>query len=167
MGKLLPFDRNVIAVQPANDHAAPVTVQSLETSSKRHHQGITTRSNNHRAGLAVLEEEKPGIPAEQMLWLAVIARIMEDATAGLTIPGATKCDVERVRNEAVNWFTDNSRDFRDVCILAGLDPDAVRWHALKAIKEAKAQNAPAPRRLSRLGRSLMATTALSPLKMAA
>ena len=79
--KPLAFDRNIIAVQPANDHAAPVMIKPLDASSKRHHQGIAPRSNNHRAGLANVEEE-PETPPERVLWLAVIAQALDEAKGG-------------------------------------------------------------------------------------
>jgi hypothetical protein len=171
MGKPLPFDRNIIAVKPVNDHAAAVTVNSLPPSEKRQHQGATPRTGSHRAGLAVIEEEREP-PAEQGLWLAVIARAFEDATSGLTTAGIGRANAARVRQEAINWFADNTRDFRDVCILAGLDPDAVRQGAMRAIKEAPApqphQPKPMPRRpASPFVRSLMGSSALSPAQKAA
>lgn len=58
---------------------------------------------------------------ERGMWGEVLMRGMADATASLT---ATVCQCElQARREARLWV--GSRDFKEVCELAGLDPEAV------------------------------------------
>ncbi len=61
----------------------------------------------------------------ERLWQAVLARAFDDT------PGKDGKDPERNRDRAAAkaWLLGNSRDFREVCHLALLDPDAVRERA--------------------------------------
>ena len=66
---------------------------------------------------------------EQDLWAAVLHRAVED------ILGTSAHSEYQEHREAVRWLhTYQSRDFRQVCALAGLDSDAVfdRLHAALA-----------------------------------
>ncbi len=58
------------------------------------------------------------------LWVSVIARAVLDAVGhahGNKSPGATRA----AQRAARQWLTDNSADFRNVCALAGVDPEAI------------------------------------------
>ena len=67
---------------------------------------------------------------EKQLWCAVIGRALQDAVGELG-PGASTNGQSRARDEARRWFADNSRDFREACDSAGLDPDAIRDRVLR------------------------------------
>ena len=41
---------------------------------------------------------------------------------------------KRVAEEARVWFTENSRDFQDVCLLANLEPSLIRKFAIRVIR---------------------------------
>lgn len=79
---------------------------------------------------------------ETELWRAVIAQAISDATATVRpkhgkasiSPDKAKAkqvisDAMRERDHAREWLLGDSRDFREVCNLAGLDPEAVRERA--------------------------------------
>ena len=67
---------------------------------------------------------------EKQLWCAVIGRALQDAIGQLG-PGGAMNGQSRTRDEARRWFADNSRDFREACDSAGLDPDAIRDRVLR------------------------------------
>lgn len=87
--------------------------------------------------------EEAGGP-EVALWRAVIAQAIEDATIrtlqdadldGITEPRKKKSrqaaivEATHLRDTARAWLLRNSADFRRVCYMAQLDPDAVRERA--------------------------------------
>lgn len=60
---------------------------------------------------------------ENLLWQSVIFQAAVDATAD---PDC-KNDTERhARRDARDWLGGGGRDFREVCSLAGFDPDFIR-----------------------------------------
>ena len=61
---------------------------------------------------------------EKSLWLAVIMTAIDDL----------KSKTASVAEEARSWVFDakNARDFKEVCILAGVEADAVRRQIRKA-----------------------------------
>ena len=61
------------------------------------------------------------------LWIAVLARAVEDALRG------DKNDQDLDRRAARYWFRNYSTDFRLVCELAGRNPRYVREKMLKQI----------------------------------
>lgn len=67
--------------------------------------------------------------AEQEMWASVVQLAFSDATATSTSKTAPATRLER--QQARDWLVGNSRDFREVCSLAGVDPDAVREQAQK------------------------------------
>ena len=175
------YDRNVVAVTPAHEAPEPVTVKGLAPSARRHHQGANPRQPTHRAGIGVVpvEGDKPHSP-EQTLWLNVIRQALEDAIA----PGQSgHDDIALIQRHARAWFEGNGKDFRDVCLLAGLDPDVVREAALKRIAEGsnsamwggsstrrrpgRPRKAKPARPQSALMRRLFTTTALTPIQRVA
>jgi hypothetical protein len=75
-----------------------------------------------------------------VIWRAVVAQAFEDATARSGPLGETATAVPRstakfhhekhvVTRQARDWLTGGGRDFCAVCLLADLDPDAVRERA--------------------------------------
>jgi hypothetical protein len=78
------------------------------------------------------DEKIPEI-VERDLWAAVIQRAVLDATGSLR-DQKTKSHIEPARE----WFRRNGRDYRSVCALAGVDPDALRDRVLAKLE------APAP-----------------------
>lgn len=167
--KPLPFDRNVIAVKATAERIAPVTVAPLEPSARRQHQGAAGRAGVNR-GAPVGRAEAPRT-AEQLLWLAVLVQALDDVL-GRVVTTSRLEEKATLRDEAINWFRGNGRDFQDVCLCAGLDPAVVREHALKLIDGAaiapkarrrRRQGKPCPARQSPLMRRLCASTAITPI----
>jgi hypothetical protein len=65
---------------------------------------------------------------ETALWVAVITQAMMDAQSR-----CKKAESRYHKNEANIWLTSSSKDFVDVCICAGMNPDYVRRKAKKSI----------------------------------
>lgn len=61
---------------------------------------------------------------ETALWVAVITQAMMDA-----LSRSKKTESRYQKHEATCWLTGNSKDFTDVCLCAGMDPDYVRRKA--------------------------------------
>ena len=61
---------------------------------------------------------------EQEMWIAVLARAVHDAFGSLDYLEASK---------AIAWFKSNSKDFRDVCEMAGRDPKYVHRKLIKEV----------------------------------
>ncbi len=68
------------------------------------------------------------VTAERSMWVAVITQAMMDA-----LSRSRKPEDQFSKFEATRWLTSNSAPFRNVCMLAGLDPDYVRTRAKKAL----------------------------------
>jgi hypothetical protein len=70
---------------------------------------------------------------ERQLWCAVLNQAIADATSPLV----------RDRREHLGqywaraWFRNASRDFQQVCLLAGYDPDRIRKQVLPMIEAAQ------------------------------
>lgn len=75
-----------------------------------------------------LHDHQLTIRGEKSLWIAVITQALMDA-----LHRATTAESLYHKHEAIRWLSDNSRDFIDVCLNAGLDPDMVRRRAKRAI----------------------------------
>lgn len=70
---------------------------------------------------------------ERDLWAAVLWAVTVDLQS-------SSLNTKRERDEAISWVGKYpSRDFRQVCSLAGCDPDAVHWR-LRRIIDRKAKN---------------------------
>lgn len=76
---------------------------------------------------------------EQRLMMAIITTAVADILG--TGPVSHPSERERYRREALNWFENDSRDFRYVCQVAGLEPEHVR----KSVLEFVASGKPMPR----------------------
>lgn len=59
---------------------------------------------------------------EQKLWQEVVLKAVRDATAD----DPQKQEDRHAKRQADAWLRTNSRDFRDVCMMADLDPDFIR-----------------------------------------
>lgn len=68
---------------------------------------------------------------ERALWAAVVQQALTDATVPSTAKGAAN-----EQRKARDWFKRAGPDFRQVCTLAGLDPESVHDRALPLIEEA-------------------------------
>lgn len=60
--------------------------------------------------------------AEKMLWQSVVLKAFTDATA--TEPSGP--ENKRAKVDADRWIKHGGRDFRQVCFLAGFDPDFIQ-----------------------------------------
>ncbi|HVI28107.1 hypothetical protein [Hansschlegelia sp.] len=83
---------------------------------------------------STLDEREPDAEAkrDRTLWLAVISQALEDAT----IVRSNVSDIDR--QQARSWLTAMSADYREVCALAGLEPDHLRGHAERLISQVDA-----------------------------
>ena len=61
---------------------------------------------------------------EQYLWVSVLSKAAHDAIYTSDWLEARK---------AIAWFKSNNRDFREVCVFAGVNPDYVSWKMMKPI----------------------------------
>lgn len=65
---------------------------------------------------------------ERDLWLAVLGAVITDLES-------TSHASKPQRDDAISWVgTFPSRDFRTVCSLAGIEPDAVHWRLRRIIE---------------------------------
>lgn len=88
------------------------------------------------------------------LGLAVIYRAAQDAygidLAGISSPGSVK----RLKSEGAAWFRTAGRGFRDICAMAGVDPDDVRERFLDGRLERQVREANRTQAARRLPRSV-------------
>ena len=96
-------------------------------------------------GTVFPEDADPSSSGEVRLYQAVLARVWSDAfiLADVSIQATDRpCDPSIVRAEARRWLTldfgEWKADRADVCVMADLDPDAVRNAAVKRLELAKA-----------------------------
>ncbi|MEK6745985.1 MAG: hypothetical protein AABY33_03025 [Pseudomonadota bacterium] len=75
-----------------------------------------------------LEKAMGNACGETALWVAVITQAMMDA-----LSRCKKSESIYSKQEAIRWLTGNSKDFNDVCLCAGMNPDYVRRKAKKII----------------------------------
>ena len=75
-----------------------------------------------------LQDSYSAARGEQALWIAVITQAITDARSN-----CKKSESQYHKREAIDWLTGNGRDFVDVCLCAGMNPDYVRKNAKKAI----------------------------------
>lgn len=68
--------------------------------------------------------------AAQHLWQRVVLQALRDAIVPRLRPDT---ETQSARLSAVNWLNSGSKDFREVCSLAGFDPDMVAdwWRAAR------------------------------------
>jgi hypothetical protein len=97
-------------------------------------QGSAPRARTHRQVPHVPPEEQ-SLSDEQRLWVATIYNAVLEAMG--TIKEGSDAARKVTQSDAIAWFENNSRDFRDVCTMAGLEPDQIRASALELIKNGK------------------------------
>lgn len=102
------------------------------------------------------QRTEPNDAAEsaQRMWGAVIVRAIADAIWVDPNPAGSSSEkisfwatkmrrhqANRLRDEAVFWFTFDSQNFREVCSNAGIDPDTVRRLARRAMESSNEDKA--------------------------
>ncbi len=111
-----------------------VIISSAHTPSiiKKHQQNPTpsnsTKKRKNTSSVMWLEEAHNSARGENSMWVAVITQAMMDA-----LSKCKKAESKYQKHEAIRWLSDNSKDFIDVCLYAGLNPDYVRRKAKKTI----------------------------------
>jgi hypothetical protein len=72
--------------------------------------------------------QKTGFP-ERQLWCAVVERALQDAIGPAAINA--RDDIRRPeRQDALEWFMENGRDYQMACDAAGIDAEYLRHHVL-------------------------------------
>ena len=88
----------------------------------------TQRKRKHTSSILWLEETYNTARGETALWVAVITQAMMDA-----LSKCKKSESQYNRLQATRWLTDNGKDFIDVCLAAGMNPDYVRRKAKQVL----------------------------------
>jgi hypothetical protein len=70
-----------------------------------------------------MDEGVNHVEPEVRLWCAVILQAIVDATS--RISRDRRGETKQIRDEARAWLLSNSKDFRSVCEMAGINPHAV------------------------------------------
>ena len=97
--------------------------------------------------MSTIEDER------RQLWCAVVLQAIEDATCPLS-------NKRRRNHEIVSarvWLTRPSRDFAEVCRLAGYEPDRIRAQVTGRIEQAALLDCPPPPKPRKPRRSRRAT----------
>ena len=89
-----------------------------------------TYQNSEKNPIDWINNAYDPVNAERSMWVAVITQAMMDA-----LSRSRKPDEQFCKFEATRWLTNNNGHFRNVCMLAGMDPDYVRVKAKKALAE--------------------------------
>lgn len=87
--------------------------------------------------------------AERGLWHAVILNALRDAQGTRNNAPVVQRASRLYAAQARNWLTSNSRDFVEVCALAGLDPAYVQQQAARVLRDESISLRAAPARRSR------------------
>lgn len=79
---------------------------------------------------------------ERAMWGAVVERVILDAkrnpdnmSKNSRSDGVTRAEMLNARGDALRWLRGNTRDFRDVCTNAGLEPNEVKRLAILKLGE--------------------------------
>ncbi len=103
---------------------------SKSTDSTNERKPTLPRNNSSQkkrkntSSILWLEEAYNTARGETALWVAVITQAMMDA-----LSKCKKSESQYNKLEATRWLTDNGKDFIDVCLAAGMNPDYVRRKA--------------------------------------
>lgn len=76
------------------------------------------------------------VRGQRALWLAVIANAIQDIIKPTGLIGSAR---ELARRSALLWITRPSADFKEVCALAGIEPDRVRAYAREQLARCGAE----------------------------
>ncbi len=87
-----------------------------------------TKKRKNPDSLIWLQDAYNTARGETALWVAVITQAMMDA-----LSRCKKSESLYQKHEAICWLTSNSKDFIDVCLSAGMNPDYVRHKAKKVL----------------------------------
>ena len=87
-----------------------------------------TKKRKNPDSLMWLQDAYNTAHGETALWVAVITQAMMDA-----LSRCKKSESLYQKHEATCWLTSNSKDFVDVCLSAGMNPDYVRHKAKKVL----------------------------------
>lgn len=71
---------------------------------------------------------------EQKLFIRVIIQLIEDYTIDSPV-AANKAESVIAKQDAIEWFTRSSKDYRMTCEFAGIHPDWLRTKVLNSDKE--------------------------------
>lgn len=86
------------------------------------------KKRRKQTGLSWFDDPHSAVKGETGLWIAVITQAVVDALSKSNNP-----ELRYFKDEAIRWLTGNSKDFVQVCLLAGVDPDYIRRKAKRAI----------------------------------
>ena len=68
--------------------------------------------------------------AERQLWCAVVERALQDAIGPAAM--SARDELRRPeRQDALEWFLENGRDYQMACDAAGIDAEYLRHHVLR------------------------------------
>jgi hypothetical protein len=110
--------------QDLNHQSPPNLPETIQHSIKHK----LKKKKLKQTGLSWLDDPYCTVKGETGLWIAVITQALVDALCKSKNPELVYC-----KDEAIRWLTNNNKDFVEVCLLAGLDPDYIRKKAKKAI----------------------------------
>lgn len=105
-----------------NNHSEPSSYPSSPSPKDRKKKRIKP------TGINWLDEPYCMVKGETALWIAVITQAMMDALSRSGNP-----EMRYLKDQAIRWLTGNSKDFIEVCLNAGLNPDYVRRKAKKSL----------------------------------
>lgn len=77
------------------------------------------------------------VDGPENLWRAVLMNAIAEASGKIVSGGESPASRARIIKEARDYVTIPNRDFDDVCVRTGLDPEAVREHVRKQLKQLK------------------------------
>jgi hypothetical protein len=86
---------------------------------------VNSRTRQGNSWLQAIEPEHNKEP-EQLLWISVLTKAADDAL---------NCNDYHEAQRAINWFVNNSANFKQVCRFAGRDPEYVRMRLLPRLTE--------------------------------
>lgn len=73
-------------------------------------------------------------PGERGLWLRVILQLIND-TQGKAADVSGEKERQRMQRLAIRWFTENGKDFQQVCLMAGYEPEWIRDKVMVLLKK--------------------------------
>jgi hypothetical protein len=132
----MPKDRNFLATPSSYNSNNNLNPSKIIPSLNAKHPPAKKR--NKANSIMWLQEAYNTARGETALWVAVITQAMMDATSR-----CKKSESRYNKHEATCWLTGNSKDFIDVCLCAGMNPDYVRRKAKNVLSSSFAWRAEA------------------------